>query len=182
MSSPLRITTRPTIAEMRRDLREVDPNLAKGLQRIHKGLAVDVAESARSEYDTMFTSHSGDHKRAIRALATQTKAQVMLDGVKAGGMIGQEFGAGAADTGSSEYVAVGNGRYRKAVGGYVIQGRNKRESGSSMRQFFRYVSSDSGMGGRGYFVYPTVRRESARIQDDYARLLSETFGHIFEAA
>lgn len=82
------------LTEFRSALRAVDKALPKELQKVNKAAAIEVADEAKDAYTHFFTPRTGGHQAAIRALATQAKAQVRLrEGPKSGGLFGQEFGS-----------------------------------------------------------------------------------------
>lgn len=97
-TSIARITTDPDLAVVRKSLLKIDKRLTKELQKVNKESATEIAERARSEYARWYQPLSGKHQKGIKALATQTKAQVRLDSTArgAGGLLGQEFGGQAA--------------------------------------------------------------------------------------
>lgn len=78
---------------LRRDLRALDAALPKELQKLNKRAAETVAEQARASYTRRYRQQSGTGAGSIRALATQTKAQVALGSARAPYMLGQEFGS-----------------------------------------------------------------------------------------
>lgn len=88
-----RITTDPPLAEMRRMLRGIAPELSKGLQRANKDVAGIVAEKTRGSYASYYQQGSGAGARSIRARATQTSSAVAIGGAKAPYLPGQNFGS-----------------------------------------------------------------------------------------
>ena len=84
------------LSEKRAALRASDPALTRELQRLNKEFALRVASGARAEYGAFYATDTGAHEKAIRATATQTKAQVRLDDKGASaGLLAQEFHDGS---------------------------------------------------------------------------------------
>lgn len=82
------------LADLRKAAREVGPEAAKELQRVNKAAAESIRDTAQALYASMYVQRSGRHRAAIRATATQLKAQVHLaESDRAGGLLGQEFGS-----------------------------------------------------------------------------------------
>ena len=80
--------------EFRRAARAAGPRIAKRVQQANKAAAERVRDTAREQYASMYGQPSGRHKSAIRATATQAKAQVhLVESDRAGGLLGQEFGS-----------------------------------------------------------------------------------------
>jgi len=83
------------LTDLRSALRAADPKLTKELQKVNKETAIEVATDARTEYAAIYQQDTGRHAAAIKATATQTKAQVSLvDKGNSIGLLGQEFGGG----------------------------------------------------------------------------------------
>lgn len=159
------------LADLRRELRAASAEAPKALQVANKQVATRVADRARSAYGGEHQAKSGRGAASIRARATQTGASVVFGGPRAPYLPGQEFGA-------RRFAAIGGGSYRKVFetgkGKLVAAtGKRKRITQSSMRQFPAYVVAPGGRGGRGYFVYPTVRELYPQIV--------ETYGDVIEA-
>lgn len=176
MTEPSMRLTVDGLREFRRELRGIDRELPKELQRENKQFANEVAGMARAAYVGIYTQRSGAGARSIRGLATQTSAAVAIGTQRTPYMLGQEFGAGPADSPSGGYTRLRRGRsgralYAKSVGGVALFGKNKRLTYSSMRQFPPYLTSPSGRGGLGYFLYPTLRREVPRLTERYGRVI-----------
>ncbi|MGE3858114.1 MAG: hypothetical protein AB7G21_14240 [Dehalococcoidia bacterium] len=155
----------------RRELRGIGPEFPKALQQENKKFAQEVASSARDAYTALYKSRSGRGAASIRGLATQTSAQVAMGTARTPYMLGQEFGAGAADIGQGEYTRISRTLFAKSVGGRALFGKGKRFTRSSMRQFPAYITADSGRGGRGYFLYPTLRREVPKLIERYGKAI-----------
>lgn len=80
------------LEDARRAFRDHGGGLTKDLQRANKGIAEEVAGESRSRYSEFYAPASGRHQKAIKATATQTKAQVRLDDKGASaGLLAQEF-------------------------------------------------------------------------------------------
>lgn len=79
--------------EFRRALREGGKELPKELQKVNKAFAADVAGDVRGKYMLAHPSRSGRGAQSIRALASQTRAQVALGSARAPYVLGQNFGS-----------------------------------------------------------------------------------------
>lgn len=141
------ITEIEGLKELRRDLRDAGPEMAKRLQQVNKRLVSDVAEKARHNFyprvpgKTPSTRPSGRgsvgrSRDSIRANAGQTSASIVAGGPKAPGFFGHEFGGGARPR---------------------------------TRQFPVHRGRD------GYVLYPVVRKEMRTAGDDWARIFDELF-------
>lgn len=93
MADQFRIEADPTFKEFRRQLREVNNDLGKELQKANKRIATEVGKRARSKYERRYPGGRGRGARSIRGLATQTRAQVALGGKKTPYVVGQNFGS-----------------------------------------------------------------------------------------
>lgn len=81
------------LAQLRRDLKAIEAQLPKELQRLNKRAAETVVPKAQAAYAARYQQRSGAGAGSIRALATQTKAQVAMGSARAPYMVGQEFGS-----------------------------------------------------------------------------------------
>lgn len=88
-----RIYSDPPLSDMRRWLRAAGDHLPKRLQQANKAIAQEVADLARAKYRRHYVQRSGDGAKSIRALATQTRAQVAIGSAKAPYGPGQNFGS-----------------------------------------------------------------------------------------
>lgn len=150
------------LRELRSALRSVDKALPKNLQVENKAFAQEVAGVVRGVYQGQHPAQSGRGAASIRGLASQSSASIALGSARAPYMLGQEFGA-------NQRASLGGRRYG------VAGGRARSIKKSSMRQFPRYVPSDSGRGGRGYFMYPTLRARLPRLQQRYLEAIDRAF-------
>ena len=135
MPAPNMRITIEGLPEKRAALRAFDAALPKELQRLNKGFAVRVAEGTRDEYATIYATDTGAHQKAIKATATQTKAQVRLDDKgNSTGLLAQEFHDGSTypqfrgGTGGAffyptvaEMVPDLEGEYVEALGGLMAK-------------------------------------------------------------
>jgi hypothetical protein len=78
--------------ELRRDLRGADRATKKRLQKANKTAAEVVAEATAVSFSADHPPISGQHEAAIRALATQGRAQVVAGGDRGPGFGGFNFG------------------------------------------------------------------------------------------
>lgn len=141
------------LKELRAELRQGGPEMAKRLQAVNKKLVSEVAERARARmYATVATvdpSHRpvvvkrpsgrgsiGRTRASIRAQAGQLDARVVAGGPKAEGFYGHEFGGA------------------------------KRPTTMMFPQH---------KGREGYVLYPTVREEIKHVEDDWNRIFDEVF-------
>ena len=81
------------LADFRRDLKALSRVAPRALQRANKQVAEAVAPSVRAAYARQYTQRTGRSRKAIRAVATQTKAGVRIGGKRRPYMLGQEFGS-----------------------------------------------------------------------------------------
>lgn len=81
------------LRELARELRDADPKYAKRLQVANKSIAETIASRARTRYEHLHKSQSGDGASSIRALATAQRAQVAFGSAKVLYLAGQEFGS-----------------------------------------------------------------------------------------
>lgn len=81
------------LADFRRDLRKLSRDAPRALRRANKVVAQTVAPRVRVAYGQHYTQRTGRTRRAIRAVATQTKAGVRIGGKRRPYMVGQEFGS-----------------------------------------------------------------------------------------
>lgn len=89
-----RIVVNPSMAKFRAALRKAGAEFPKRLQQVNKSIAVEVADDTRDAYRrSRFRQRSGDGARSIRALATQTRAQVAIGSARAPYLPGQNFGS-----------------------------------------------------------------------------------------
>jgi hypothetical protein len=89
-----RIIVDPPLTQIRADLRKAGKDFPKKLQKVNKEVAQAVAEDTREAYQRgRYTMRSGDGLKSIRALATQTRAQVAIGGARAPYLPGQNFGS-----------------------------------------------------------------------------------------
>jgi hypothetical protein len=88
-----KIIVNPPLNIVRAQLRQAGGDFPKRLQQTNKEVAKDVADEGRAEYKRTYTQRSGEGAKSIRALATQTKAQVAIGGAKAPYGPGQNFGS-----------------------------------------------------------------------------------------
>jgi hypothetical protein len=93
VAGEVKVTGVEGLAKLAKDLRAIDPKLAKELQKTNKEAAGKVAQAAKSAYSGRHRQRSGKGASSIRPLATQTRAQVALGGARAPYMLGQEFGS-----------------------------------------------------------------------------------------
>jgi hypothetical protein len=94
MPNDFTVTGVDGLQQLSRDLKELDPKLAKELQKTNKAAVETVASKARSSYGGQHQSRSGAASSSIRALASQQRAQVALGSGRAPYVLGQEFGSG----------------------------------------------------------------------------------------
>jgi hypothetical protein len=88
-----KIIVDPPLAFFRSALRKAGAEFTKRLQKVNKSVAEDVAEGGRQEYRRTYTRRSGAGEKSIRALATQTRAQVAIGSARAPYGPGQNFGS-----------------------------------------------------------------------------------------
>lgn len=81
------------LADFRRDLRKLSRDAPRALSRANKVVAQTVTPRVRVAYGQHFTNRTGGTRRAIRAVATQTKAGVRIGGKRRPYMLGQEYGS-----------------------------------------------------------------------------------------
>lgn len=81
------------LKEFRSALRQGGKELPKELQKVNKAFAADVAGDVRSKYTLAHPSRSGRGAQSIRALASQTRAQVAIGSARASYVLGQNFGS-----------------------------------------------------------------------------------------
>ena len=89
---PLRIEIQGA-REFRRALRDLGPQYTRLVQQANKQAAAEVAAAARSKFEAQHPSRTGHGIASIRPLATQTRAQVALGGVRVPYIQGLEFGS-----------------------------------------------------------------------------------------
>lgn len=92
MSVGARITVQG-LSELRRGLRAANANAPRLVQVANKKVAQTVAEKAEQRYARRYRSRSGRGATSIRALASQSRAQVALGGARAPYLPGQNFGS-----------------------------------------------------------------------------------------
>lgn len=157
------------LKQLGRDLRKVDRELAKQLQRGHKQVAEKVAEDARGTARTTFGRHASQAK-GIKGRGSQSKAAIALNTGRTPRLLAAEFGTKTHN--------VPRGR----------TGRTKKVLASSMsRRVFRPWSGNQwnpgeGPGsGVGYAVHPTIRRwvQSGLLADTYADFVLDGFEPAF---
>ena len=93
MVGGVRVTGIEGLQQLSRDLKAIDPKLGKELQKVNKAAVETAAKAARSAYSGLHRQRSGKGVKSIRALASQTRAQVALGSSSAPYMLGQEFGS-----------------------------------------------------------------------------------------
>jgi hypothetical protein len=81
------------LREFRSGLRGVDKDLPKALQRANKKFAQSVTPRVQAAYLRYFDRRSGAAFGSIRALGTQTQAQIAIGRERVPYLIGQEFGS-----------------------------------------------------------------------------------------
>lgn len=141
------------LKELRAQLKRVDADLPKQMQRENKAFAQRVVPKVQSAYTAAYpkaNSKSRPNRRrkntvnAIRAVATQTSSGVRIGGARYPHMVGQEFGS-----------------YK-------------------FKQFAPWTGpGPGGRGSRGRFLYPTVRGEVPRVIQRYR---SEVMDPLFARA
>lgn len=124
------------LAELSKDLRALDKNLARELRAANKSVAGFVASDARA-------------------------AALSLGGVAAHSAPSVKPAAGGDWAG----VALGNDSYPMAAGAEF--GGQRRPT---TQQFQPWRGSDSSAG---YFLYPSIRNDSDRIETEYTAALDE---------
>lgn len=81
------------LAEFRRNLRSVSRDAPKAIQRINKRSAEVLTPRVVAAYRQRYRQRTGRGARAIRAVATQSRAGIRIGGARAPYLIGQEFGS-----------------------------------------------------------------------------------------
>ena len=145
------------VSEFIRDVSKVDPQFNKELRKA----ATDVAKILVA--DTQKTAAATKHQDSGRSAMFVESAK----GLKARS---DRFPT-IALSGSSGFVSSSapNRKRKKKVNradvffGAEFGGRARR----STNQFNPYVKSPTGRGGRGYFFFPTVRKDAQKIADQY---------------
>ena len=94
MSDEFKIIADPSFAEMRKELRAIEPKWAKELQKRNKKIATWLADEIESDYSSEHPSQSGKGAGSIRARATQTSASIWIGSDAAPYVLGQNFGSG----------------------------------------------------------------------------------------
>lgn len=93
MTPVQKIIVNPPLATVRAKLRMAGNGFPKKLQQVNKEIAKEVADETRQAYSSRYQTRSGAGAKSIRALATQTNAQVAIGGGKAPYVPGQNFGS-----------------------------------------------------------------------------------------
>lgn len=93
MAGVVQVTGVEGLRDLARDLKRVEPALAKKLQRANKAAAEHIASAARGRYVAKHPSRSGKGAASIRGLASQSRAQVAFGSARAPYVVGQEFGS-----------------------------------------------------------------------------------------
>lgn len=88
-----RIEVNPTFAEMRARLKQAGDGWPKRIQKANKSVAKKVADKAADKYPRHYRRRSGAAQRSIRALASQSKAQVAIGRATVPYAVGQNFGS-----------------------------------------------------------------------------------------
>lgn len=91
--SPLQKVEIEGLADFRRELKALSKELPKELQKLNKAAVEPIARDAQRRYGEIYTDRSGKSRRSIRALASQTRAQVALGRSSLLHLPGQEFGS-----------------------------------------------------------------------------------------
>lgn len=89
----IQVTGVEGLRDLARDLKRVDPVLAKKLQQANKTAASHVADEGTRRYSAQYERRSGRGAGSIRALATAQRAQVAFGSDRAPYVAGQEFGS-----------------------------------------------------------------------------------------
>lgn len=141
------------LAQLQKELRQVDKDLPKQLRLANKSVAEFVAAAAKVKASSL-GGVARKSAPSVKALAQQRNASVKIGGKKFGFAIGAEFGGGK----------FGKGNPKPPGGGYTTQ-------------FKPYLKL--GRGGAGYFLYPTIREKSEEIIEKYGdaidRLTKQAF-------
>lgn len=171
------------LRQLQAELRRANPEMAKRLQQVNKGLVDDVAREAKRE----FYSSVGDvtsislrdgpvrsrpsgkgsisrSRESIRASASGREARIIAGGARAPGFFGHEFGGSRGLGGADRIVTSEIGR--NATTGNRM---NRRKIRSRTRQFPEHRGRD------GYVLYPIVRRRRERAFEDWNQLFDAVF-------
>jgi len=143
------VTGAEGLRDLVRDLGRIDPALKKEIQKMNKAVAKTVADKAVTKYEQVFTWRTGRGSASIRALASQTRAQIAFGSARAPYLVGQEFG-------SIQYPQFG-----PRSGGGPTKTR---------------LGKDWGSAGR--FVFPTIREEATGLPDLYADSLDSIMAKV----
>ena len=85
MPGNVSVTSVEGLAQLRRDLKAIEAQLPKELQKLNKRAAETVAARARAAYADLYRQRSGTGAGSIRALAGQTPTLASVRAVVRGG-------------------------------------------------------------------------------------------------
>lgn len=88
-----RIRTDPPLRELRAGFKRAGYEYPRRINAANKKAAERVAAAAVARYDQLHGGGTGKSRSRIRALASNTRAQVAIGGARAPHLMGQEFGS-----------------------------------------------------------------------------------------
>lgn len=173
------------LKELRKALRDANPELAKRLQQVNKRLVTQIAEKARAavyahvddvsppvarEGPVRATRH-GKYgltatKNNIRGTASASEARVVAGGPKAPGFYGFEFGG-------SRGLSASRPRTREL-------GRRAADPPGPTRALVRVRTRQFPVhkGREGYFLYPTIRAAMPTAFEDWSAIFDDAMDSV----